>query len=601
MWRAEPPSSWTEAASSAAHGGTAHPRSPTSTGCVEAARSLSCSALRRRGGRRHAAGRAARSGASFIADGGDGHGEAAAGRPPPGRRTASGSSATSSSAARRPGSTRTASSRSSSRRSSSPAGPSASPSGRSTRSSARSSPGTCSCWRRSSRQGCSPTAGCAMLALPPGAAAIGGLAFAIAPYRLAQSGAHLLGLDRHPHAARPARLRARAGGRAHAGRARLGRAERRCDRLDPALRAAAPGARRDSVHGRLRRRARRRPLAAAWAAGGLVAAVGVGLAIHLTIVRDSAESEGRSLAEVGEFSGGLGRPRQPLAARRAGAVRLRRLAPSRARGRRRRPALGGAARALAVILGDGCVRAAHCSPSGRTSRSTSGSGTSSRRCASRGCRAAHADRRPGARRARRRRRGAHRGRVGPARGCGAGRARSSLVAADLLVFPLDAAAADPGNAAYAALRDEPEGRVLELPLFEPGIHYGSVYDYYQLQAPRERPGGYSTLVPQPAFDFYFLRNRLSCGVWLPGDEETLDAHRHPLRHLPRGRVRAGRGAGRLVRLAGAPRPRLLARGARRAGHPVHAARPARRTCGAPGPGARPRSAALLRGLETAGR
>ena len=65
--------------------------------------------------------------------------------------------------------------------------------------------------------------------------------------------------------------------------------------------------------------------------------------------------------------------------------------------------------------------------------------------------------------------------------------------------------------------------MLELPLFEPGIHYGSVYDYYQLQAPRERPGGYSTLVPRDAYDFYFLRNRLSCGVWLPGDVETLAA------------------------------------------------------------------------------
>ena len=30
--------------------------------------------------------------------------------------------------------------------------------------------------------------------------------------------------------------------------------------------------------------------------------VGVGLAVHLTIVRDSAEGDGRSLAEVGEFS-----------------------------------------------------------------------------------------------------------------------------------------------------------------------------------------------------------------------------------------------------------------------------------------------------------
>jgi hypothetical protein len=98
-----------------------------------------------------------------------------------------------------------------------------------------------------------------------------------------------------------------------------------------------------------------------------------------------------------------------------------------------------------------------------------------------------------------------------------------LVAADLLVFPLAPSSADPDNAAYAALRSEPDGRVLELPLFEPGIHYGSVYDSYQLQAARERPGGYSTLVPQPAYDFYFLRNRLSCGVWLPGDDLVLDA------------------------------------------------------------------------------
>jgi hypothetical protein len=97
----------------------------------------------------------------------------------------------------------------------------------------------------------------------------------------------------------------------------------------------------------------------------------------------------------------------------------------------------------------------------------------------------------------------------------------ALVAADLLVFPLGSSSADEGNDAYAALRGEPAGRVLELPLFEPGIHYGSVYDVYQLQAPRERPGGYSTLVPREAYDFYFLRNRLSCGVWLPGDEETL--------------------------------------------------------------------------------
>ena len=105
-------------------------------------------------------------------------------------------------------------------------------------------------------------------------------------------------------------------------------------------------------------------------------------------------------------------------------------------------------------------------------------------------------------------------------------------------------------------------------MFEPGIHYGSVYDYYQLQAPRERPGGYSTLVPQDAFDFYFFRNRLSCGVWLPGDEETLEDF--DIQHVTfhQGMYAQGTVPGGLVRLAGPRRPRLLARRPRRAGDPV---------------------------------
>jgi len=96
-----------------------------------------------------------------------------------------------------------------------------------------------------------------------------------------------------------------------------------------------------------------------------------------------------------------------------------------------------------------------------------------------------------------------------------------LVALDLVVQPLSSAAADPDNGAYLALAASPPGRVLELPLFEPGVHYGSVYDYYQLQEAREQPGGYSTLAPQPAFDFYFGHDRLSCGVWLAGDRAEL--------------------------------------------------------------------------------
>jgi hypothetical protein len=97
-----------------------------------------------------------------------------------------------------------------------------------------------------------------------------------------------------------------------------------------------------------------------------------------------------------------------------------------------------------------------------------------------------------------------------------------LVVLDLAVQPFSATAADPGNGAYRALATAPPGRVLELPVFEPGQHFGSVYDYYQLQEAREQPGGYSTIAPQAAFDFAFTHNRLSCGVWLPGDGAGLE-------------------------------------------------------------------------------
>jgi hypothetical protein len=92
-----------------------------------------------------------------------------------------------------------------------------------------------------------------------------------------------------------------------------------------------------------------------------------------------------------------------------------------------------------------------------------------------------------------------------------------LVIGDLLVLPFHATAADPANAAYRALREEPPGRVVELPLFEPGTHFGSVYEYYTLQAPRERPGGYSTLAPYPPYAFFWCLNRLNCGVLRAGD------------------------------------------------------------------------------------
>jgi len=83
------------------------------------------------------------------------------------------------------------------------------------------------------------------------------------------------------------------------------------------------------------------------------------------------------------------------------------------------------------------------------------------------------------------------------------------LALDLRVPVFGAVAADEPNAAYAAIRGD--GRLLELPVFRPDLHYGSVYLGYARQSPRERPQGYSTLAP-PAADRLARRLRgLSCG------------------------------------------------------------------------------------------
>jgi hypothetical protein len=56
-------------------------------------------------------------------------------------------------------------------------------------------------------------------------------------------------------------------------------------------------------------------------------------------------------------------------------------------------------------------------------------------------------------------------------------------------------AADENSGAYAALRDEPPGRMLEVPVVGAGDQRASVYLYYLTQAPREHPSGYSTTAP----------------------------------------------------------------------------------------------------------
>ncbi|NUT54735.1 MAG: hypothetical protein HOQ03_01960 [Thermoleophilia bacterium] len=75
----------------------------------------------------------------------------------------------------------------------------------------------------------------------------------------------------------------------------------------------------------------------------------------------------------------------------------------------------------------------------------------------------------------------------------------ALVAADLWVPLYDPLVADEDNAVYAQVRAAPAGRLLEVPVLPPDAYAGSVYLYYAMQAPRERPLGYATSAPPEAF------------------------------------------------------------------------------------------------------
>jgi hypothetical protein len=74
-----------------------------------------------------------------------------------------------------------------------------------------------------------------------------------------------------------------------------------------------------------------------------------------------------------------------------------------------------------------------------------------------------------------------------------------LVVADLWVPLYDPLNADEGNPVYAAVKTGPPGRLLERPPLAPDAYGGSVYLYYAMQAPRQRPLGYSTAAPPVAF------------------------------------------------------------------------------------------------------
>jgi hypothetical protein len=84
-----------------------------------------------------------------------------------------------------------------------------------------------------------------------------------------------------------------------------------------------------------------------------------------------------------------------------------------------------------------------------------------------------------------------------------------VLAVDVRVPVFAAVAADTPNAAYAAIRGD--GRMLELPVFRPDIHFGSVAMAYSRQSPRERPLGYSTTAPRAADRLARQLRPLSCG------------------------------------------------------------------------------------------
>jgi hypothetical protein len=86
----------------------------------------------------------------------------------------------------------------------------------------------------------------------------------------------------------------------------------------------------------------------------------------------------------------------------------------------------------------------------------------------------------------------------------------AVLALDVSVHVFGAVVPDRESSAYAAVRGE--GRLLELPVFNPEIHYGSVYLGYARQSPRERPQGYSTTADTSSLVLARRLRSLSCGV-----------------------------------------------------------------------------------------
>jgi hypothetical protein len=89
----------------------------------------------------------------------------------------------------------------------------------------------------------------------------------------------------------------------------------------------------------------------------------------------------------------------------------------------------------------------------------------------------------------------------------------AVLLVDLHVRVYGRSAPDSSNVAYAAIPHSSRGRLLEVPVFDPSVHYGSAYLWYETQAQRGRPGGYSTTAPKVAESTARRLERLNCGDW----------------------------------------------------------------------------------------
>jgi hypothetical protein len=109
----------------------------------------------------------------------------------------------------------------------------------------------------------------------------------------------------------------------------------------------------------------------------------------------------------------------------------------------------------------------------------------------------------------------------PAAGAFAIAALVVLLAADLHTRPAHAAHADEQNAAYEVARGNNPGRLLDLPVFLPDDQRNSAYLYYDMTSQRERPTGYSTTAPRAADSAARRLRHLNCGLW-PADIRRYD-------------------------------------------------------------------------------